>query len=41
LGYRKLNAVWEGRGREGFGGGKYTQKWRNLSHFLKEQFFRE
>jgi len=40
-----LGFVWEfggeGRGREGFGGGKYRGKESNLSHFLKRVFFRE
>jgi hypothetical protein len=31
----------EGRGGEGFGVGKYREKWRNVSHFLKERYFRE
>jgi len=31
--------VWRrGRGRKGFGGGKYRGKWRNLSHFFESVF---
>jgi len=32
---KTLFGSFEGSGREGFGGGKYKGKWRNLSYFLK------